>query len=57
MTRSPLLTNELQGALVADVLPARTRGIGLSVFSLAPFAGPALGPVVRPGVPMPALRR
>ncbi|KAG0140958.1 hypothetical protein CROQUDRAFT_725879 [Cronartium quercuum f. sp. fusiforme G11] len=34
------------GALIADVLEASQRGIGLGIFSLAPFAGPALGPVV-----------
>ncbi|KAJ1029291.1 hypothetical protein NDA13_002542 [Ustilago tritici] len=38
------LTNS--GGLIADLWDAKTRGIALSLFSLAPFAGPALGPIV-----------
>ncbi|TDL21352.1 MFS general substrate transporter [Rickenella mellea] len=34
------------GALVSDIWDARTRGKALALFSVAPFAGPALGPVV-----------
>ncbi|KZP04489.1 MFS general substrate transporter [Athelia psychrophila] len=38
------LTNS--GALIADIWDARTRGKALAMFTLAPFAGPALGPTV-----------
>ncbi|KIM75357.1 hypothetical protein PILCRDRAFT_827257 [Piloderma croceum F 1598] len=38
------LTNS--GALIADIWDARTRGTALAIFTLAPFAGPALGPTV-----------
>ncbi|CBQ72236.1 probable mfs-multidrug-resistance transporter [Sporisorium reilianum SRZ2] len=38
------LTNS--GGVIADLWDAKTRGIALSLFSLAPFAGPALGPIV-----------
>lgn len=38
------LTNA--GALLADIWDADRRGIAMSLFSLAPFAGPALGPIV-----------
>ncbi|EST07941.1 Major facilitator superfamily [Kalmanozyma brasiliensis GHG001] len=38
------LTNS--GGVIADLWDAKTRGIALSIFSLAPFAGPALGPIV-----------
>ncbi|KAH8930758.1 MFS general substrate transporter [Atractiella rhizophila] len=34
------------GGLTADIWDAKTRGVALSVFALAPFAGPALGPTV-----------
>ncbi len=34
------------GGVIADLWDAKTRGIALSIFSLAPFAGPALGPIV-----------
>lgn len=34
------------GGLISDLWDAKTRGIALSLFSLAPFAGPALGPIV-----------
>ncbi|KDN53529.1 putative mfs-multidrug-resistance transporter [Tilletiaria anomala UBC 951] len=40
---SPLTTS---GGIIADVWDAKTRGLALSLFSLAPFAGPALGPIV-----------
>lgn len=35
------LTNS--GGVIADLFPARERGIATSIFSLAPFLGPALG--------------
>ncbi|KAI5122575.1 hypothetical protein M0805_004792 [Coniferiporia weirii] len=38
------LTNS--GALISDMWDAGTRGKALAVFTLAPFAGPSLGPVV-----------
>lgn len=38
------LTNS--GGVIADMWDAKTRGVALSLFSLAPFAGPALGPIV-----------
>ncbi|KAJ9094555.1 hypothetical protein QFC20_006870 [Naganishia adeliensis] len=38
------LTNS--GALLADIWDADRRGIAMAYFSLAPFAGPALGPIV-----------
>ncbi|KAG8685542.1 hypothetical protein FRC08_013054 [Ceratobasidium sp. 394] len=38
------LTNA--GALIADIWDADTRGKALAIFTLAPFAGPALGPTV-----------
>ena len=38
------LTNS--GGVIADIWDAKTRGIALSIFSIAPFAGPALGPIV-----------
>ncbi|KII83705.1 hypothetical protein PLICRDRAFT_58175 [Plicaturopsis crispa FD-325 SS-3] len=38
------LTNS--GALMSDIWDADTRGKALALFSLAPFAGPALGPTV-----------
>lgn len=38
------LTNA--GALLADIWDADRRGIAMAFFSLAPFAGPALGPIV-----------
>lgn len=34
------------GALVSDIWDAGTRGEALAYFTLAPFAGPTLGPVV-----------
>lgn len=40
---SPLTTS---GGVIADVWDANTRGLALALFSLAPFAGPALGPIV-----------
>ncbi|KZO92337.1 MFS general substrate transporter [Calocera viscosa TUFC12733] len=38
------LTNA--GALLADIWDADTRGKSMAFFTLAPFAGPALGPIV-----------
>jgi len=38
------LTNA--GALIADIWDQDRRGIALAFFSLAPFAGPAIGPIV-----------
>ncbi|KAI5121794.1 hypothetical protein M0805_009786 [Coniferiporia weirii] len=38
------LTNS--GALIADIWDADTRGKALALFTVAPFAGPALGPLV-----------
>ncbi|EJD04165.1 MFS general substrate transporter [Fomitiporia mediterranea MF3/22] len=38
------LTNS--GALISDMWDAGTRGKALALFTLAPFAGPSLGPVV-----------
>ncbi|GLB36034.1 putative sugar (and other) transporter [Lyophyllum shimeji] len=32
-------------AVVADIWDARTRGKAMAIFTLAPFAGPALGPI------------
>lgn len=34
------------GALMGDIWDQRTRGKAVALFTLAPFAGPALGPVV-----------
>ncbi|THH20558.1 hypothetical protein EW146_g832 [Bondarzewia mesenterica] len=38
------LTNS--GGVVSDVWDAKTRGKAMTLFAVAPFAGPALGPVV-----------
>ncbi|OAX40260.1 MFS general substrate transporter [Rhizopogon vinicolor AM-OR11-026] len=38
------LTNS--GALISDIWDAKTRGKALVLFTLAPFVGPALGPLV-----------
>lgn len=38
------LTNS--GGLIADLWDADRRGIALAIFSLAPFAGPAIAPIV-----------
>ncbi|TFK77215.1 MFS general substrate transporter [Pluteus cervinus] len=38
------LTNS--GALISDIWDANTRGKALAIFTLAPFAGPALGPTI-----------
>lgn len=37
------LTNA--GGTVSDLLNAEQRGIGMALFSAAPFLGPALGPI------------
>lgn len=34
------------GAVVADIWDAGTRGKAMAIFALAPFAGPAIGPIV-----------
>ena len=38
------LTNA--GGVIADMFPARQRGLAMSVFAAAPFMGPTLGPIV-----------
>ncbi|KAF2651924.1 MFS general substrate transporter [Lophiostoma macrostomum CBS 122681] len=38
------LTNA--GGVVADLFAAKERGLAMSVFSIAPFMGPVLGPIV-----------
>ncbi|KAG6019958.1 hypothetical protein E4U41_003024 [Claviceps citrina] len=38
------LTNS--GGIIADLFSARERGMATSIFALAPFLGPALGPIV-----------
>lgn len=38
------LTNS--GGVIADIWDVKRRGIAMSIFSIAPFAGPALGPIV-----------
>lgn len=38
------LTNA--GGVIADMFPARQRGLAMSIFAAAPFMGPALGPIV-----------
>lgn len=38
------LTNA--GGVIADMFPARERGLALSLFAAAPFMGPVLGPIV-----------
>jgi MFS family permease len=40
---SPLANS---GAVMGDIWDARTRGKALALFTIAPFAGPALGPMV-----------
>ncbi|KAG1841538.1 MFS general substrate transporter [Suillus subalutaceus] len=52
------LTNS--GALISDIWDAKTRGKALALFTLAPFVGPALGPLVggyiaQSGTPWPWL--
>jgi multidrug resistance protein len=34
------------GGVVADLLPANQRGLGMVIFASAPFLGPVIGPVV-----------
>lgn len=34
------------GAVISDTFPASTRALALSLYALAPFAGPVLGPIV-----------
>ncbi|KZV59601.1 MFS general substrate transporter [Peniophora sp. CONT] len=36
----------ISGAIISDIWDTKTRGIAMTSFSLAPFAGPALGPNV-----------
>ena len=38
------LTNA--GGVIADMFPARSRGLAMSIFAAAPFMGPVLGPIV-----------
>lgn len=38
------LTNS--GGVIADIWDAKTRGDAMAIFAIAPFAGPALGPIV-----------
>ena len=38
------LTNA--GGVIADMFPAKERGLAMSVFASAPFMGPVLGPIV-----------
>ncbi|KAJ5658739.1 uncharacterized protein N7484_002388 [Penicillium longicatenatum] len=38
------LTNA--GGVIADMFPARQRGVAMSVFAAAPFLGPVLGPII-----------
>lgn len=38
------LTNA--GGVIADMMPASQRGIGMSIFAAAPFLGPVIGPIV-----------
>lgn len=38
------LTNA--GGVIADMFPARERGIATAIFAAAPFLGPAMGPVI-----------
>lgn len=38
------LTNA--GGVIADMFPAKQRGLGMSLFAAAPFLGPAIGPIV-----------
>lgn len=33
-------------ALIADIWGAKERGAALAVFTVAPFAGPSIGPIV-----------
>ncbi|KAL7416317.1 major facilitator superfamily domain-containing protein [Mrakia frigida] len=34
------------GGLLGDIFPAEIRGMAISIFVVAPFAGPAIGPIV-----------
>ncbi|KAL4993182.1 MFS general substrate transporter [Aspergillus recurvatus] len=34
------------GGVIADMFPAKQRGIALSVFAAAPFLGPVIGPII-----------
>jgi MFS family permease len=36
----------MAGGVIADMFPARERGLAMSMFSAAPFMGPVLGPIV-----------
>lgn len=38
------LTNA--GGVIADIFPARQRGLAMALFAAAPFMGPVLGPIV-----------
>ncbi|KAJ5747737.1 uncharacterized protein N7511_009433 [Penicillium nucicola] len=36
----------ISGGLIADLFPPATRGLALGLFVVAPFLGPALGPII-----------
>lgn len=38
------LTNA--GGVIADMMPANQRGLGMTIFAAAPFLGPVIGPIV-----------
>lgn len=38
------LTNS--GGVIADIWGPKTRGDAMAIFSIAPFAGPAIGPII-----------
>ncbi|KAJ5578369.1 uncharacterized protein N7459_007333 [Penicillium hispanicum] len=38
------LTNA--GGVIADMFPAKQRGVAMSIFAAAPFLGPVLGPII-----------
>ena len=38
--------NSARSALIADIWDADTRGKAMAMFTLAPFAGPAIGPTI-----------
>src|SRR4051812_32393241 len=38
------LTNA--GGVIADMMTANERGVGMTIFAAAPFMGPVLGPIV-----------
>ena len=38
------LTNA--GGVIADMFPAKQRGLAMTLFAIAPFMGPCLGPII-----------